>query len=136
MEARRPGLARASGIAAVLLGGLMLINAFAGRWPGHPGMKFRIQPFVLAQLDRFDGTWWAPTGWYHQETVVGVVIVALFALQRQASRPRPVPTIEQRSISDQLEDFEAGGITVRSAPQLGGASATTCLLYTSPSPRD
>ena len=125
MEARRPGLARASGIAAVLLGGLMLINAFAGRWPGHPGMKFRIQPFVLAQLDRFDGTWWAPTGWYHQETVVGVVIVALFALQRQASRPRPVPTIEQRSISDQLEDFEAGGITVRSAPQLGGASATT-----------
>ena len=125
MEARRPGLARASGIAAVLLGGLMLINAFAGRWPGHPGMKFRIQPFVLAQLDRFDGTWWAPTGWYHQETVVGVVIVALFALQRQTSRPRPVPTIEQRSISDQLEDFEAGGITVRSAPQLGGASATT-----------
>lgn len=125
MEARRPGLARASGIAAVLLGGLMLINAFAGRWPGHPGMKFRIQPFVLAQFDRFDGTWWAPTGWYHQETVVGVVIVALFALQRQASRPRPVPTIEQRSISDQLEDFEAGGITVRSAPQLGGASATT-----------
>jgi hypothetical protein len=109
----------------VLLGALMIINAFAGRWPGHPGMKFRIQPFVLAQLDRFDGTWWAPTGWYHQETVVGVVIVALFVVQRQASKPRPVPTIQQRSISDQLEDFEAGGITVRSAPQTGGASAAT-----------
>ena len=125
MEARRPVLARVSGIAAVLLGALMIINAFAGRWPGHPGMKFRIQPFVLAQLDRFDGTWWAPTGWYHQETAVGVVIVALFVIQRQASKPRPVPTIQQRSISDQLEDFEAGGITVRSAPQTGGASAAT-----------
>ncbi len=125
MEARRPGLARASGIAALLLGALMLINAFAGRWPGHPGLKFRVQPYVLARLDRFDGTWWAPTGWYHQETVAGIVIVALFIVQRQASKPRPVPTIEQRSISDQLEDFEAGGITVRSAPQLGGASATT-----------
>ncbi len=125
MEARRPGLARASGIAALLLGALMLINAFAGRWPGHPGLKFRVQPYVLARLDRFDGTWWAPTGWYHQETVVGIVIVALFIVQRQASKPRPVPTIQQRSISDQLEDFEAGGITVRSAPQLGGASATT-----------
>ena len=125
MEARRPGLARVSGIVALLLGALMIINAFAGRWPGHSGMKFRIQPFVLAQLDRFDGTWWAPTGWYHQETVVGVVIVALFVIQRQASKPRPVPTIQQRSISDQLEDFEAGGITVRSAPQTGGASAAT-----------
>ena len=125
MEARRPGLARVSGIAALLLGALMMINAFAGRWPGHPGMKFRIQPFVLAQLDRFDGTWWAPTGWYHQETAVGVVIVALFVVQRQASKPRPVPTIQQRSITDQLQDFEAGGITVRSAPQTGGASATT-----------
>ena len=125
MEARRPGLARASGIAALLLGALMLINAFAGRWPGHTGLKFRVQPYVLARLDRFDGSWWGPTGWYHQETVVGVVIIALFIIQRQASKPRPVPTIQQRSISDQLEDFEAGGITVRSAPQLGGASATT-----------
>ena len=125
MEARRPRLARASGVAAVLLGALMLINAFAGRWPGHPGLKFRLQPYVLARLDRFDGTWWEPTGWYHQETVVGVVIIALFIIQRQASKPRAVPTIQQRSISDQLEDFEAGGITVRSAPQLGGASATT-----------
>ncbi|MGB0727459.1 MAG: hypothetical protein ACPGR0_04075 [Candidatus Poseidoniaceae archaeon] len=125
MEARRPGLARVSGIAALLLGALMIINAFAGRWPGHPGMKFRIQPFVLAQLDRFDGTWWAPTGWYHQETAVGVVIVALFIIQNRASQPRPVPTLDQRSISDQLQDFEAGGITVRSAPQTGGASATT-----------
>ena len=125
MEARRPGLARFSGIAALLLGALMIINAFAGRWPGHPGMKFRIQPFVLARLDRFDGTWWAPTGWYHQETALGVVIVVLFFIQRQASKPRPVPTIQQRSIADQLQDFEAGGITVRSAPQTGGASATT-----------
>ena len=125
MEARRPGLARVSGIAALLLGALMIINAFAGRWPGHPGMKFRIQPFVLGQLDRFDGTWWAPTGWYHQETAVGVVIVALFIIQNRASQPRPVPTLDQRSISDQLQDFEAGGITVRSAPQIGGASATT-----------
>lgn len=125
MEARYPRLARVSGVGAVLLGALMLINAFAGRWPGHPGLKFRVQPYVLARLDRFDGTWWEPTGWYHQETVIGVVIVALFVIQRQASKPRPVPTIEQRSISDQLEDFEAGGITVRSAPQLGGASATT-----------
>ena len=125
MEARRPGLARVSGIAALLLGALMIINAFAGRWPGHPGVKFRIQPFVLAQLDRFDGTWWAPTGWYHQETAVGFVIVALFVIQRQASKPRLVPTLDQRSISDQLQDFEAGGITVRSAPQNGGASATT-----------
>ncbi|MEC7722903.1 MAG: hypothetical protein VYB36_03245, partial [Candidatus Thermoplasmatota archaeon] len=56
---------------------------------------------------------------------VGVVIVALFVVQRQASKPRPVPTIQQRSITDQLQDFEAGGITVRSAPQTGGASATT-----------
>jgi hypothetical protein len=53
------------------------------------------------------------------------VVVALFVIQRQASKPRPVPTIEQRSIADQLEDFEAGGIAVRSAPQLGGASPTT-----------
>ena len=125
MEARRPGLARVSGIVALLLGALMIINAFAGRWPGHPGMKFRIQPFVLGQLDRFDGTWWAPTGWYHQETAVGVVIIALFIIQNRASQPRPVPTLDQRSISDQLQDFEAGGITVRSAPQIGGASATT-----------
>ena len=36
-----------------------------------------------------------------------------------------MPTLDQRSISDQLQDFEAGGITVRSAPQIGGASATT-----------
>ena len=35
MEARRPGLARVSGIVALLLGALMIINAFAGRWPGH-----------------------------------------------------------------------------------------------------
>ncbi|MGB2507241.1 MAG: hypothetical protein ACPIFP_05915 [Candidatus Poseidoniaceae archaeon] len=125
MEARRPGLARVSGIAALLLGALMIINAFAGRWPGHPGMKFRVQPYVLARLDRFDGTWWAPTGWYHQETAVGVVIVALFLIRRNASKPRPVPTIQQRSISAQLEDFESGGVTVRSAPQIGGASATT-----------
>lgn len=125
MEARRPRLARVSGVAAMLLGALMIVNAFAGRWPGHPGMKFRVQPYVLARLDRFDGTWWAPTGWYHQEFVVGAVIVALFVIQRRASKPREVPTIQQRSISDQLEDFEAGGITVRSAPQLGGASATT-----------
>ena len=125
MEARRPGLARVSGIVALLLGALMIINAFAGRWPGHPGMKFRIQPFVLGQLDRFDGTWWAPTGWYHQETAVGVVIIALFIIQNRASQPRTVPTLDQRSISDQLQDFEAGGITVRSAPQIGGASATT-----------
>ena len=125
MEARRPGLARASGIAAFLLGAVMIINAFAGRWPGHPGMKFRVQPFVLAQLDRFDGTWWAPTGWYHQETAVGVVILALFFIQNRASKPRPVPTLDQRSITDQLQDFEAGGITVRSAPQPSGTSATT-----------
>ena len=66
----------------------MIINAFAGRWPGHPGMKFRIQPFVLGQLDRFDGTWWGPPDEYHQETAVGVVIIALFIIQNRASQPR------------------------------------------------
>lgn len=125
MEPRRPRLARISGVVAVLLGGLMLINAFAGRWPGHPGLKFRVQPYVLARLDRFDGVWWEPTGWYLQETVVAVAVLGLLFVRSQASKPRPVPTLDQRSISDQLEDFEAGGITVRSAPQLGGASATT-----------
>lgn len=125
MEARRPRLARFSGVAAIVLSGLTLINAFAGRWPGHTGLKFRIQPYVLARLDRFDGMWWEPTGWYHQETVAAVAVVALLIVRKRASRPRSVPTLQQRSISDQLESFESGGITVRSAPQLGGASATT-----------
>ena len=129
MEQRQPVVARLSKAAALLGGALMIVNAFAGRWPGHTGLRFHPYPWLLARTGLGDrGGWWFPTGWSMQETAAGFVIVGLFALSARASRPRAAIDLPpQRSLAEQLQDLEAGEV-VLTTPTLAASDTTRSIV--------
>ena len=129
MEQRQPTVARLSKAAALLGGALMIVNAFAGRWPGHTGLRFHPYPWLLARTGLGDrGGWWFPTGWSMQETAAGFVIVGLFALSARASRPRAAIDLPpQRSLAEQLQDLEAGEV-VLTTPTLAASDTTRSIV--------
>ena len=129
MEQRQPTVARLSKAAALLGGALMIVNAFAGRWPGHAGLRFHPYPWLLARTGLGDrGGWWFPTGWSMQETAAGFVIVGLFALSARASRPRAAIDLPpQRSLAEQLQDLEAGEV-VLTTPTLAASDTTRSIV--------
>jgi len=129
MEQRQPVVARLSKAAALLGGALMIVNAFAGRWPGHAGLRFHPYPWLLARTGLGDrGGWWFPTGWSMQETAAGCLIVGLFALSARASRPRAAIDLPpQRSLAEQLQDLEAGDVVLTS-PMLAASDTTRSIV--------
>jgi len=129
MEQRQPVVARLSKAAALLGGALMIVNAFAGRWPGHAGLRFHPYPWLLARTGLGDrGGWWFPAGWSMQETAAGCLIVGLFALSARASRPRAAIDLPpQRSLAEQLQDLEAGDV-VLTAPTLAASDTTRSIV--------
>ena len=70
MERRQPIVARLTRDGALVLATLLLVNAFAGRWPGHAGLRFHPLPWAMALLGVGNrGGWWFPTGWSMQESL-------------------------------------------------------------------
>lgn len=125
MERRQPIVARLTRDGALVLATLLLVNAFAGRWPGHAGLRFHPLPWAMALLGVGNrGGWWFPTGWSMQESLGLGLIVALLLVNRWASVPRVVPEAPTtRSLADQLSDLEASDVVVTVAPTQ--ASSTT-----------
>jgi hypothetical protein len=130
MEQRQPMVARVSKAAALLGGAVMIVNAFAGRWPGHAGLRFHPYPWLLARTGLGDrGGWWFPTGWSMQETAAGVVIVLLLVVSKRASRPRAVIDLpQQRSLAEQLQDLEAGEV-VLTTPTVSASETTRSIVH-------
>ena len=92
-----------SGLSAVLL----LVNVFAGKYPGHSGERVLIAPlfdhFIAGGTDSYLGQ----TGWNLQETVWAIATFLLVLVSFWGRQLRPVPELpKQPTVAEQLESFE------------------------------
>ena len=71
MEQKAPRIAVFASVLAVLSSLMLLVNAFAGKYPGHAGERVLLLP--LFERLFLDGTasYWGQTSWSLQETIWG-----------------------------------------------------------------
>ena len=103
---------------------LTLVNAFLGRWPGHPDRRYDVLILLKSTLDTngygsiadrvpvSDTSAWTSTGLGLQEGVVAVVLVLLVIIDLWARRTRRLPSISTRTTSEQLQNLETMPTTV------------------------
>ena len=107
MEQKAPRISVFASVLSVLSILTLLVNAFAGKFPGHAGERVLLAPL----FDQFigDGTdsYWGQTGWSLQETVWAIATFFLVLISFWGRQLRPVPELpKQPSVAEQLESFE------------------------------
>jgi len=107
MEQKAPRIAVFASVLSGLSAVMLLVNAFAGKYPGHAGERVLIAPLFDHFIGGGTDSYWGQTGWSLQETVwaIGTFLLALISLWGR--QLRPVPELpKQPSVAEQLESFE------------------------------
>ena len=107
MEQKAPRIAVFASVLSGLSAVLLLVNAFAGKYPGHSGERVLIAPlfdhFIAGETDSY----WGQTGWNLQETVWAISTFLLVIVSFWGRQLRPVPELpKQPTVAEQLESFE------------------------------
>ena len=69
MEQKAPRISVFASVLAVLSSLTLLINAFAGKFPGHAGERVLLRPLFEDLFLDGNASYWDETGWSLQETV-------------------------------------------------------------------
>ena len=108
MEQKAPRIAVFASVLAVLSSLMLLVNAFAGKYPGHAGERVLLLP--LFERLFLDGTasYWGQTRWSLQETAWAIPTLFLVLISVWGRQLRPVPELpKQPTVAEQIESFES-----------------------------
>ena len=107
MEQKAPRIAVFASVLSGLSVVMLLVNAFAGKYPGHAGERVLIAPLFDHFIEGGNDSYWGQTGWAHQETVWAIATFLLALISIWGRQLRPVPELpKQPSVAEQLESFE------------------------------
>lgn len=107
MEQKAPRIAVFASVLSGLSVVMLLVNAFAGKYPGHAGERVLIAPLFDHFIGGGNDSYWGQTGWALQETVWAIATFLLALISIWGRQLRPVPELpKQPSVAEQLESFE------------------------------
>ena len=107
MEQKAPRIAVFASVLSGLSAVLLLVNAFAGKYPGHSGERVLIAPLFDHFIAGGTDSYWDQTGWNLQETVWAIATFLLVLVSFWGRQLRPVPELpKQPTVAEQLESFE------------------------------
>lgn len=107
MEQKAPRIAVFASVLSGLSAVLLLVNAFAGKYPGHSGERVLIAPLFDHFIAGGTDSYWGQTGWNLQETVWAIATFLLVLVSFWGRQLRPVPELpKQPTVAEQLESFE------------------------------
>lgn len=107
MEQKAPRIAVFASVLSGLSVVMLLVNAFAGKYPGHAGERVLIAPLFDHFIEGGNDSYWGQTGWALQETVWAIATFLLALISIWGRQLRPVPELpKQPSVAEQLESFE------------------------------
>ena len=108
MEQKAPRIAVFTSVLSGLSAVMLLVNAFAGKYPGHAGERVLIAPLFDYFIGGGTDSYWGQTGWSLQETVWAIATFVLALISLWGRQLRPVPELpKQPSVAEQLESFES-----------------------------
>ena len=108
MEQKAPRIAVFASVLSGLSAVMLLVNAFAGKYPGHAGERVLIAPLFDHFIGGGTDSYWGQTGWSLQETVWAIATFVLVLISLWGRQLRPVPELpKQPSVAEQLESFES-----------------------------
>ena len=107
MEQKAPRIAVFASVLSGLSAVLLLVNVFAGKYPGHSGERVLIAPLFDHFIAGGTDSYWGQTGWNLQETVWAIATFLLVLVSFWGRQLRPVPELpKQPTVAEQLESFE------------------------------
>ena len=107
MEQKAPRISVFASVLSVLSILTLLVNAFAGKFPGHAGERVLLAPLFDHFIGGGTDSYWGQTGWSLQETVWAIATFFLVLISFWGRQLRPVPELpKQPSVAEQLESFE------------------------------
>ena len=129
MEQKAPRIAVFASVLAVLSSLTLLVNAFAGKFPGHAGERVLLLPlFESLFLDGKD-SYWDQTRWSFQETVWAIATSFLILISFWGRQLRPVPELpKQPTVAEQIESFESTSTQVSSKYSPQGNERTSSII--------
>ena len=129
MEQRAPRIAAFSTTVASMSFIVLLGNAFLGRYPGQEGQRVLLKPLFEGFVSGEKNDYWASTGWSTQEWIWLVLSICLGLLAVWCRQDRPVPELpKQRSVAEQIADFESSATNVGTAPVASVTANTSSII--------
>lgn len=129
MEQRAPRIAAFSTTVASMSFIALLGNAFLGRYPGQEGQRVLLKPLFEGFVSGEKNDYWASTGWSTQEWIWLVLSICLGLLAVWCRQDRPVPELpKQRSVAEQIADFESSATNVGTAPVSSVTANTSSII--------
>ena len=129
MEQRAPRIAAFSTTVASMSFIALLGNAFLGRYPGQEGQRVLLKPLFEGFVSGEKNDYWASTGWSTQEWIWLVLSICLGLLAVWCRQDRPVPELpKQRSVAEQIADFESSATNVGTAPVASVTANTSSII--------
>lgn len=129
MEQRAPRIAAFATTVASMSFIALLGNAFLGRYPGQEGQRVLLKPLFEGFLSGEQNDYWASTGWSTQEWIWLVLSICLGLLAAWCRQDRPVPELpKQRSVAEQIADFESSATNVGTAPVSSVTANTSSII--------
>lgn len=129
MEQRAPRIAAFSTTVASMSFIALLGNAFLGRYPGQEGQRVLLKPLFEGFISGEKNDYWASTGWSTQEWIWLVLSICLGLLAVWCRQDRPVPELpKQRSVAEQIADFESSATNVGTAPVASVTANTSSII--------
>ncbi len=108
MEQKAPRISVFASVLAVLSSLMLLVNAFAGKFPGHAGERVLLLPLFESLFLDGKNSYWDQTRWSLQETVWAIATFFLILISVWGRQLRSVPELpKQPSVAEQLESFES-----------------------------
>ena len=129
MEQKAPRISVFASVLAVLSSLTLLINAFAGKFPGHAGERVLLRPLFEDLFLDGNASYWDETGWSLQETVWAISTFFLISISIWGRQLRPVPELpKQPSVAEQIESFESIATPVSSNYSVQDNERTTSII--------
>lgn len=129
MEQRAPRIAAFATTVASMSFIALLGNAFLGRYPGQEGQRVLLKPLFEGFVSGEKNDYWASTGWSTQEWIWLVLSICLGLLAVWCRQDRPVPELpKQRSVAEQIADFESSATNVGTAPASSVTANTSSII--------
>ena len=129
MEQKAPRIAVFASVLAVLSSLTLLVNAFAGKFPGHAGERVLLLPLFEHLFLDGAASYWKQTGWSLQETVWAIATLFLILISVWGRQLRPVPELpKQPTVAEQIESFESTSTQVSSKYSTQGNERTSSII--------
>ena len=129
MEQKAPRISVFASVLAVLSSLTLLINAFAGKFPGHAGERVLLRPLFEDLFLDGNASYWDETGWSLQETVWAISTFCLILISIWGRQLRPVPELpKQPSVAEQIESFESIATPVSNNYSVQDNERTTSII--------